>query len=71
MTAGPEHYRASSSASAAIGVDDRPHPREVDGHDGLVRPVGGGAQADRRRVATGVQVREPACAPSQPTHLIG
>jgi hypothetical protein len=31
-------------------VDDRRRPRQVDGHDGPVRPVGGRAQIDRRRV---------------------
>jgi len=30
-------------------VDDRGHPREVDGHDSPVRPVGGRAQVDRGR----------------------
>ena len=52
-------------------VDDRRHPREVDGHDGPVRPVGGRAQVDRWRVAISVQVREPVCALPQPAHLIG
>jgi len=29
-----------------VGVDDGPHPGEVGGHDGPVRPVGGRAQVD-------------------------
>jgi hypothetical protein len=52
-------------------IDDRGHPRQVDGHEGPVRPVGGRAQAGRWRVAISVQVREPACALPQPAHLIG
>jgi len=52
-------------------VDDRGHPREVDGHDGPVWPVGGQAQVDRWRVAVSVQVREPVHAMPQPAHLIG
>jgi hypothetical protein len=52
-------------------VDDRGHPREVDGHDGPVWPVGGRVQVDRWRAAISVQVREPVCALSQAAHLIG
>ena len=37
-------------------VNDRPHPREIDGHDGPVRPIGGRAQVDRWRVAVSIQV---------------
>jgi len=51
-------------------VDDRPHPREVDGDDGPVWPVGGRAQVDRRRVAAPVELPEPARALSQPVHLV-
>ncbi len=32
-------------------VDHRAHPREVNGHVGRVRPVGGGAQQDSRSSA--------------------
>ena len=46
------------------------HPRQVDGHDGPVRPVGGRAQVDRRRVAAPVELPEPARALSQPVHLV-
>ena len=51
-------------------VNDRPHPRQVDGHDGPVRPVGGRAQVHRRRVAAPVELPEPARALSQPVHLV-
>ena len=49
-------------------ADDRRHPHEVGGHDGPARPAGGRAQADRRRAAISIQVREPACALPQPAH---
>ena len=35
-------------------IHDRPHPREVDGDDGPVWPVGGRAQADRWRIGSAV-----------------
>jgi hypothetical protein len=51
-------------------VDDRRHPRQVDGHDGPVRPVSGRAQVDRRRVAAPVKLPQPARALPQPVHLV-
>lgn len=45
--------------------------RKVDGNVGGVWPVAGWAQVDRGRVATGVELREPVRAASQPPHLIG
>jgi hypothetical protein len=51
-------------------VDDRLPPRQADGDDGPVRPVGGRAQVDRRRVAAPVELPEPARALPQPVHLV-
>ena len=45
-------------------------PRQVDGDEGPVWPVGGRAQVDRRGVAAPVEVPEPARALSQPVHLV-
>ncbi len=51
-------------------VDDRGHPRQADSDDGPVRPVGGRAQVDRRRVAAPDELPQPARALPQPAHLI-
>jgi|HubBroStandDraft_2_1064218.scaffolds.fasta_scaffold14485_4 hypothetical protein len=51
-------------------VDDRGHPRQADGDEGPVWPVGGRAQADRRQVAAPVELPEPARALPQPVHLV-